>query len=329
MRRFDSYQVHFAFTNSGGDSIFSQSDRIGRDRLLPPELGLGGEHMAEQQDNNLPSSGEEQRLGKFLRAYGPYLLIAAVAVILIILVIVSVNSSSPAGNGGGTDAESEQLVVNSNVPDELETFSSNLNVIGLERDAYPEINELIEKYFDAVLARDVETLNKIVESDHRLTEDEISKSGEYIEDYQNISCYTMKGLLDNTYIVYVYYEVKLLNIETAAPSLVRMYVCRNSEGSVYIYNGSISDEMEAYAEQMDNNEDVRILVSEVNKSLKTACDADADLEEFYNRVLNETNVSGGTTEQTDDTEAEDSSEAGTDAEDDESDGSNADTGGSD
>lgn len=267
--------------------------------------------MAEQQDNNPPSPEERQPFGGFLKTYGPYLMIAAVAVILIILVIVAVNQGTPVGNGDGTDTESDQIVVNSNALGEIETFSSNLNVIGLERDAYPEINELIEKYFNAILTRDVETLNKIVESDHRLTEDEISKSGEYIEDYQNISCYTMKGLLDNTYIVYVYYEVKLLNIETAAPSLVRMYVCRNSEGSVYIYNGSISDEMEAYAEQMDNNEDVRILVSEVNKSLKAACDADADLEEFYNRVLNETNESGGTEAQTDDTEQADGAEAET------------------
>ena len=212
-------------------------------------------------------------------------IIATVIVLLTGIGAVCAIHSKEKGQQVSVEEGTASVYVNDNTSN---AGSGNTETSGkLIADAYPEINSLVAEYYAACLAGDLEQLNRIVESDHKLTEDDLKNSGEYIEAYQNVICYTVKGPVENSYIVYVRSDVKLINIETPAPSLERMYVRQNAEGSYYICS-SISDEMTAYAERMDNSESVRILLADVNKKFKQACAEDSDLNEFYNRLLNET-----------------------------------------
>ena len=128
---------------------------------------------------------------------------------------------------GNKDRQEIQTVV-----DVTENQNNNNNQIqSLEKDGVPEVKELVQKYFDAVKKADVKDLKQIVVQDTEFSEEALKKQCEYVESYENIICYTVPGIADNTYIAYVYYEIKFIGIDTKAPSMIRLYICQNKDGS--------------------------------------------------------------------------------------------------
>ncbi len=107
-----------------------------------------------------------------------------------------------------------------------------------------------------------------------------SESFRRVENYQNITCYTKPGLLPDTYIVWVYYETKYVNVETAAPCMFKAYICTDEMG-VYIYNGAIEGEISNYLDEASRDDDVAALVSSVNQQLTEACNQDENLKHIY------------------------------------------------
>lgn len=197
-------------------------------------------------------------------------------------VVQSVNGESTAEKQEETEAEST----------EAETVNSEL-----QKDAHPEIQQLMEKYFEAKLNCDVEALGQIVyplagytvegmENDLGLPESEAFRR---VEDFCNISCYTKPGLLEGTYIVWVYFETKYVNVETPAPCMFKAYVCTDETG-VYIYNGTIEGEISNYLDEVSQDEDVVALVNAVNQQLTEACNHDADLKNIYDILWGVTEV---------------------------------------
>lgn len=55
--------------------------------------------------------------------------------------------------------------------------------------------------------------------------DSVTKMSQHIESYNNITCYTKRGPAENSYVVYVCYDIKFQNVDTMAPSLNMLYVC--------------------------------------------------------------------------------------------------------
>ena len=228
----------------------------------------------------------------FWSRYGLYIGIC-VAAVVIICAVVLISSRSHRKEEESTEAVFGGIVVNN----DSESFTYDFSVVGLQKDAYPEINELAEKYLEALRTGDVDTLNKIIQSETKLTEGTVNATGDYIEAYQDITCYTMEGLENNTYVVYVVFDEMLVGINTPAPSMIRLYVCRDSaSGGVYIFNGSLTGELKTYMEMADSNEDVSILKSQVNQAFLKACEEDEELAEVYNRL--QRSMSGETADST-------------------------------
>lgn len=75
-------------------------------------------------------------------------------------------------------------------------------------DVYPAINELVKKYMSAKVACDYETLRTLVNDSSVIDEDDLRAKSEYVEDYRNIVCYTLNGLTEDSFIVYVYEDLK-------------------------------------------------------------------------------------------------------------------------
>ena len=76
----------------------------------------------------------------------------------------------------------------------------------------PQVNELISTYFQAKVDQDAQLLYKVFgkEEDDRIEErkQQLKDEAVYIEDYQDITCYTKAGMTDDSYVVYVTYDVK-------------------------------------------------------------------------------------------------------------------------
>lgn len=148
-----------------------------------------------------------------------------------------------------------------------------------------DITELMQRYFTAVSECDMDTLNDIIATNRALDENQIRRQGELIDCYQNISCYVLDGLVENTYIVYVYYEVVFLGIKTPAPGLSRMYICRNEDGAVYINQEDLKGEIRTYMEEVEQTNAVQRLIREVDDKLSAACRKDEELDKLV-RYLN-------------------------------------------
>ena len=116
--------------------------------------------------------------------------------------------------------------------------------------------------------------------------DAINASNKYVKKYKNIECYTKPGLDENTYVVFVYYEIKFKNIKTTAPGIDILYVMRDPETSlVYIHNGATSNnEIKNYILAMENDEDVAKLYKETDEALKKAIKKDKDLSALFDEL---------------------------------------------
>lgn len=159
------------------------------------------------------------------------------------------------------------------------------NVNPLEKDAYPEVNELVQNYYNYMAAGDMEGLASVEDQTSEEEQSRILRSKDLVEGYQNISCYTKKGLEDGSYLVFVYYELKFAQIDTSAPGLSALYVYTNDEGNLVIFNGEAGEELNAYVEQMAAEEDVLALREEVRVKYEEAKAADANLAEQEARYL--------------------------------------------
>ena len=110
-----------------------------------------------------------------------YMALAAVIVVIVLIVMLIAGVFSKKSE---TPQSEEAVVASEEIVEEVTEENS------LEVDAYDEINELIEKYFDNLAAGDVERVDETVDE---LTEEEvktIEKKKDYIESYNDITCYT-------------------------------------------------------------------------------------------------------------------------------------------
>lgn len=116
--------------------------------------------------------------------------------------------------------------------------------VTMEQDAVPEINALFTTYYEARVNGDITTMSAIV--DH-LDETEILRAQEtskYIEGYPTLEVYTKVGPRPDSYIAYVYSELKFKDYEKPIPGMQVYYVCKNDAGQYYINEDGEEDQNE-------------------------------------------------------------------------------------
>ena len=173
----------------------------------------------------------------------------------------------------------------------------------LRMDVYPAINELVKKYMSAKVACDYETLRTLVNDSSVIDEDDLRAKSEYIEDYRNIVCYTLNGLTEDSFIVYVYEDLKILNVNTLAPGMTRLYIKLDESGNPYIYLGAIDDETQKFIQETSTQQAVIDIINTVNTKLDEAVTKDEDLKNF---VEDRSNVSATQDKKADDSKSKDS-----------------------
>ncbi len=155
----------------------------------------------------------------------------------------------------------------------------------LEQNAYEDINSFFTEYYQAVAAGDTD---KMAEMGNTLDEEDKAKlqvKAGYTEDYENMSCYTKPGPEKDSFIVFVYYEIKYKNIDSLAPGLSTFYLCENSDGSYYLKDiGSLPQNMKDYITGIANQSDVQNLLAEVDKLYATNTNSDPTLAAFMDSL---------------------------------------------
>ncbi|MGB8452589.1 MAG: hypothetical protein WCD89_09675 [Anaerocolumna sp.] len=167
---------------------------------------------------------------------------------------------------------------------DLNYISEAVEVNKLEKDAYEEINKLIEEYFNAKLKNDVDSFKPLVNDIKFLDMEDNARKTQYIEAYKNITCYTKQGLEEGTLIVYAYYDVKFTDIETLAPGMDQFFIKENDNGGPYIYFGEVNKVTAQYLKEAYESEEVMDLVYKVNQEYEKVAAKDSVLSEFKTKL---------------------------------------------
>lgn len=144
----------------------------------------------------------------------------AAGVLFLILVLVLVKCTDTKKDGAN--------VTGTEIPSETQE--------AYQIDAYEEVNALVSQYYTAYAAGDLDTLTSLATPVSTNEQSYISLFSQYVDEYQNIKCYTKSGLDSNSYLVSVEMAVKFTGVETAAPGLDFFYIRTNDEGKLYIDN---------------------------------------------------------------------------------------------
>lgn len=224
-------------------------------------------------------------------------LCAAAAVILVIGAAVAalvLNNRGAKGTEGaqeGVEIQIEQSgTAGDSVAPDNSQYPMDFSQYELQKDAVPEVNQLLGDYFQAKVDQDPAALYRVFgkteTDDLEKRREELAYEATVIEDYQDITCYTRQGLTEgSSYVVYVTYFVKYKKTDTLAPGLMWCYVVRQEDGSWIIRENVLGDEAD-YVAECNQSEDVKLLSSQVNQQLKEALESDSILAGYYKELRN-------------------------------------------
>ncbi len=234
------------------------------------------------------SSGRSNSGNSFLNFLSDNSRLVIIVLAVIILIVIVLILQAVLGRRSSDSEEPETV-------DEVLEEVVEETAPELEKDAVPEVNELVNSYFEAMKTYDVELYTILVTGDS-MTEEKLEKKGEFIDDYQNISCYTLPGLTDGTYVAYVYYEILFHNVDIPCPSLIWLYICTNDYGQLYIDAGSLDSATEDYINSTWVNEQVMALIEETDNKMQEAINEDETLGMFVDMLQEGASYTEGETE---------------------------------
>lgn len=157
----------------------------------------------------------------------------------------------------------------------------------LQLNAYPEVNELIEAYFDAKLSPDDVDFDSLVSDPSLIDMDYLQLQYGLVTEFSNINCYTKNGIAEVAYIVYVSYDSKIVTIDTPVPALDRLTLVYAEDGSnrLLINNKkTLSDEVVAYCNELFTHDDVQQMYTQEAARFENAIASDPELSQLYNRL---------------------------------------------
>lgn len=198
--------------------------------------------------------------------------------IFIALVVVAIVVSTIIGKNKVTDETAVAAIIETESSSEAETIVVPTDP--LEENAYPEINAVVKQYYQVMADGDVDTLHSVMTGLDEKEEIKIVKKSEYVENYPTVTCYSKAGPVEGSYIVYAYYEAKLVDFENLLPGMNALYLCKNEEGAYYINGEKQDDQTIAYCEMISAQDDVVDLVNTVQVKYNELKTVDTKLSEF-------------------------------------------------
>lgn len=200
----------------------------------------------------------------------------------------SANDSSADASSTDTasapDAEAEPTSEPEAADDTSNTENTDNTAVSFAADNVPEVSTVLEQYYTALGARDINGLFAV--TDNLTAEEQAQIEAESdVESYGDVKAYTISGPNDGTYIAFVSSRCKYLGINQTLPMLSEYYLYTTEDGSLKIMDDTDSDA--AVTEAMKaalENEEVKNLIEQVQNDYRNALDADASLRAYVESI---------------------------------------------
>lgn len=208
----------------------------------------------------------------------------ALPVVLAVAILITLGIGLAANR---KNEKNEEVQANALGEAQEETEQAGLVVpdVLLEENAYPEVNELITKYYRALEEKDRDALAGLVSP---LTEDNLIYFGEYAKYVQacpSINIYTKPGPREDSYLAYVVVDVQIAGYDETVPGLNTFFICKNEAGNYYINREEEVDKEEAdYIKAIHMQDDVVDLNNKVNAEFNQMMVAGSEAAQAYKNV---------------------------------------------
>lgn len=212
---------------------------------------------------------------KLLILFKKNVLVFSTLIFIVILIVVAI---AIAGISKIKDERAKELAYAALSEEEKALLNQNLTLV---KDAYPEVNKASEGYLDAIANNNLPYLKEHLFEISTNEIDNITVKSNYIDYYDNITCYTQEGYEDDSYYVYVTYDLHIVGFEEGVPSIIGFYYAKDSTGVYRIFkqDSMSSDVVEnfyiAYMQQ-----DVQNLYNQISLSYNETLESDGKLKDF-------------------------------------------------
>ncbi len=155
------------------------------------------------------------------------------------------------------------------------------------------ISNIINEYYKAMLSGNGEGLTGIcdtVSEQEKLRYEETSK---YIADYPKLEMFVKPGPYDGSYIVFVYYTLRLNEFEDEIPAYKTHYVCTDENGELYIKRGENAPEEDDYLKKVMMQDDVIEFNNKVTVEYNELMKEKPEILEYLSVMDSEVNTAVG------------------------------------
>jgi len=208
-----------------------------------------------------------------------YLIIGVlfIAIVVVVIIFVKRGGTGSEGSDQGVEIEAPEQ---SKIPVPKDKYEVN---------AYPEVNNLLSSYFDAVSAGDADTVASLSSS---LSDEEkmrIQVQAKYYDGFSNYNVYTKAGPAEHSYFAFATYDMKFAGIDTLVPAIASVYVCTNDVGQLYVNKNEPTEDEKVYFQTIAVQQDVENLYSDVEVKYNAAVEKDSALTALMPTIKSQIN----------------------------------------
>ena len=152
--------------------------------------------------------------------------------------------------------------------------------------AESDIHKIVASYFDALYVKaTIDEVKKYIDDATNFNESRLKTYDKYYENVDNIKCYKFDtSRVENSYVVFVTYDLKLYNIDTAIPSGEALDVKQGADGKYLIHNLTDQEVLDLKVSNEDYVASINELEKQVLDAFNTALAADSELKEVYDMM---------------------------------------------
>lgn len=208
--------------------------------------------------------------------------LGALALILLIAIFATnVSDKKPVKEPEEETSSSEE--VESSTDEEPTTEDAKVPVAEAEDS---DIHKIVASYYDALYVKaTIEEVSKYVDNVTNFNESRLKTYDKYYESVSDIKCYKYETTrVENSYVVFVTYDIKMYNIETAVPSGEALVVKQGTDGKYLIHNLTDQEILDLKISNEDYVEYISQLEKQVLADFNAALAADAELKEVYDMM---------------------------------------------
>ena len=156
----------------------------------------------------------------------------------------------------------------------------------LQQDALLELTGLVRLYCEAKTECDPDLLAQVFgirdwteeRKEQERAKMELVKAS--VKSYENISCYSVQGPGEDSYVIFPYYEIRYRATETLLPAISWAYVKKDESGQYYMVSETDEDAKE-YIRKVGEKPEVKAVMAQVQAKQQETIGSDEALQKIY------------------------------------------------